>query len=138
MIAFGNYTSRLAGGILPFTANITQAGIVVSFRSLGFNISMPAFRALRADLVPPEVRGRLFGLFGTAFTAGSVVGPIIGTWIYSEYRFTMFNVLGLQVPGYGIPFFVNAILGILSTTMIMLLIPEPTEEDKAPQFAEIA
>ena len=138
LIAFGNYSSRLAGGILPFTANITQAGIVVSVRSLGFNISMPAFRALRADLVPPEVRGRLFGLFGTAFTAGSVVGPIIGTWIYSEYRFTMFDVLGLQVPGYGIPFFINAILGILSTTMIMLLIPEPTEEDKAPQFAELA
>ena len=138
LIAFGNYSSRLAGGILPFTANITQAGIVVSVRSLGFNISMPAFRALRADLVPPEVRGRLFGLFGTAFTAGSVVGPIIGTWVYSEYRFTMFDVLGLQVPGYGIPFFINAILGILSTTMIMLLIPEPTEEDKAPQFAELA
>jgi MFS family permease len=99
---------------------------------------MPAFRALRADLVPPEVRGRMFGLFGTAFTAGSVVGPILGTWIYSEYRFTMFDVLGLQVPGYGIPFFINAILGVLATTMIMLLIKEPTEEDKAPQFAELS
>lgn len=135
LIAFGNYSSRLAGGLLPFTGSITQAGIVVSVRSLGFNISMPAFRALRADLVPPEVRGRLFGLFGTAFTAGSVAGPIIATWIYDTYRFTVFDVFGLQVPGYGIPFFINSILGILSTTMIMLLIEEPKEEDKAPQFA---
>ncbi len=135
LIAFGNYSSRLAGGLLPFTGTITQAGIVVSIRSLGFNISMPAFRALRADLVPPEVRGRMFGLFGTAFTAGSVAGPIIATWIYDTYRFTVFDVFGLQVPGYGIPFFINAILGIISTTMIMLLIEEPKEEDKAPQFA---
>lgn len=67
LIGFGNYVSRIAGGLLPFTANITQAGIVVSVRSLGFNISMPAFRALRADLIPPEIRGRMFGLFGMAF-----------------------------------------------------------------------
>jgi DHA1 family multidrug resistance protein-like MFS transporter len=135
LIALGNYSSRIAGGLLPFTGSITQAGIVVSVRSLGFNIGMPAFRALRADLVPPEARGRMFGLFGTGFTAGSVLGPIIATWIYDTYRFTVFNVGGLNIPGYGIPFFINSILGILSTTMIMLLIEEPKEEDKAPQFA---
>ncbi len=136
LIAFGNYTSRIAGAILPFTNTITQAGIVVSVRSLGFNVSMPAFRALRADLVPPEVRGRMFGLFGTAFTAGNVLAPIAATWIYDTYRFTTFNVAGLQVPGYGIPFFINAILGILTTTMVMLYIDEPTEETKAAQFTE--
>jgi MFS family permease len=135
LIALGNYSSRLAGGILPFTGSITQAGIVVSMRSLGFNISMPAFRALRADLVPPEFRGRMFGLFTTAFTAGSVAGPIFSTWIYDTYRSTVFHLFGIQVPGYGIPFFINSILGILSTTMIMLLIDEPKDEEKAPQLA---
>ncbi len=135
LIAFGNYVSRIAGGFLPFTGNITQAGIVVSIRSLGFNISMPAFRALRADLIPPEIRGKMFGLFGMGFTAGSVVGPILGTWIYDTYRFTTFNVLGFDVPGYGIPFYINAILGILSTTMIMLFIEEPKDEEKAPRIA---
>ena len=135
LIGFGNYVSRIAGGLLPFTGNITQAGIVVSIRSLGFNMSMPAFRALRADLIPPEVRGKMFGLFGMAFTAGSVVGPILGTWIYDTYRFTTFNVLGIEVPGYGIPFYINAVLGILTTTMVMLFIEEPKEEDKAPRMA---
>jgi len=33
-------------------------------------------------------------------------------------------------------FFINAILGILSTTMVMLFIAEPTEETKAAQFTE--
>ncbi|MBT7913864.1 MFS transporter, partial [Candidatus Bathyarchaeota archaeon] len=134
LIAIGNYGSGIAGGLLPLTGSVTMAGIIVTVRSLGFNIMMPAFRALRADLVPPNVRGRVFGLFGTAFTAGSVVGPIIGTWIYDTYRTTTFNVLGLSLPGYGIPFFINMVLGLVSTTMIMLLIEEPKEEDKAPQF----
>lgn len=135
LIGFGNYVSRLAVLVLPFTRSITEAGIVVSVRSLGFNVSMPAFRALRADLVPPEVRGRLFGLFGTAFTAGSVIGPILGTWIYDTYRFTTFDVMGLAVPGYGVPFIINSVLGLLTTTMIMLLIREPSDEEKAPQFS---
>ena len=69
----------------------------------------------------------MFGLFGTAFTAGSVSGPIISTWIYSLYRDDIFNILGFKLPGYGIPFYVNAILGLISTTMIMLFIKEPTE-----------
>ncbi len=97
----------------------------MSLRSLGFNIMMPAFRALRADLVPAHVRGRVFGLFGTAFTAGSVVGPIISTWIYSTYRLSTFGFLGFQLPGYGIPFFINSILGIIATTGVLLLIKEP-------------
>ena len=136
LIGLGNYVSRLAGLVLPFTRSITEAGVVVSVRSLGFNVSMPAFRALRADLVPPEVRGRMFGLFGTAFTAGSVVGPILGTWIYDTYRFTTFDVLGLAVPGYGVPFIINSVLGVLTTTMIMLMIKEPSAEDRAPQFSK--
>ena len=135
LIGLGNYVSRLAGLLLPFTRSITEAGIVVSVRSLGFNVSMPAFRALRADLVPPEVRGRMFGLFGRAFTAGSVVGPILGTWIYDTYRFNTFNVIGFAIPGYSIPFIINAVLGLLTTTMIMLLIKEPSAEDRAPQFS---
>jgi len=99
LIGVGNYVSRLAGLLLPFTRSIAEAGVVVSVRSLGFNVSMPAFRALRADLVPPEVRGRMFGLFGTAFTAGSVIGPILGTWVYDTYRFTTFHVGGVGGAG---------------------------------------
>lgn len=125
LIAIGSYAARTLGFFLPLAPTITWAGVVMSFRSLGFNIMMPAFRALRADLVPTQVRGRVFGLFGTAFTAGSVIGPIVSTWIYSTYRFNTFNILGLNLPGYGIPFFINSILGVLATTGVILLVKEP-------------
>ena len=113
------------GVAIPLMPDITSTAIAQSIRSLGFNIGMPAFRALRADLVPADVRGKVFGLFGTSFTAGSVIGPIIGTWIYSTYRFHVFPIMGMNVPGYSIPFFINAILGVLSTTMVMLFVEEP-------------
>ncbi|MGD2200479.1 MAG: MFS transporter [Candidatus Bathyarchaeota archaeon] len=131
LIAIGSYTARVLGFFLPLTPNLTWAGAVMSLRSLGFNIMMPAFRALRADLAPPQIRGKVFGFFGTAFTAGSVIGPIVSTWIYSTYRFSTFKILGLQLPGYGIPFFINAVLGVLATTGVLLLIKEPERDTTA-------
>ena len=131
LIAIGDYSSRILGFILPLTQNVTQAGVVQSARSLGFNISMPSFRALQADLVPMHVRGRLFGLFGTAFTAGSVIGPIIGTVLYSQYRFDVINILGFELPGYGIPFFINAVIGIITTTFMLLFIKLPEKSDES-------
>lgn len=130
LIAIGNYSSRILGFLLPLAPSTVQAGVVMALRSLGFNISMPAYRALQADLVPAEVRGRLFGLFGTAFTAGSVAGPIVSTWIYSTYRHVTFNVLGYSLPGYGIPFFINAAIGIVTTTFVLVMIREPKEAEQ--------
>jgi MFS family permease len=132
LIAVGSYTARAFGFFIPLAPSITLAGAVMSLRSLGFNIMMPAFRALRADLVPPYIRGRVFGLFGTAFTAGSVVGPILSTWIYSTYRLSTFSFLGFQLPGYGIPFFINSIIGVVATTGVLLLIKEPEKDFEAP------
>ena len=133
LIAVGSYAARTLGFFLPLAPTITWAGVVMSLRSLGFNVMMPAFRALRADLVPPRVRGRVFGLFGTAFTAGSVIGPIASTWIYSNYRLTTFSLLGLSLPGYGIPFFVNSVLGVLATTGLLLFVREPAKAGETPR-----
>ena len=128
LIALGNYSSRTMGIAIPFLPDITSTAIVQSIRSLGFNIGMPAFRALRADLVPADMRGRVFGLFTTSRTAGSVLGPIVSTWIYSTFRYHVFHIMGINVPGYGIPFIINAILGLLTTTMIMLFVEEPRKQ----------
>jgi len=126
-IAGGGLLSRLSGFILPLTGNVTQAAVVLSVRSLGFNIYMPAMRALRADLTPAEARGRFFGMFTTAFRAGDVIGPLIGTYLYDMYRFKNFELGGVSLPGYGISFFVNSILGIVTTIMLLVLVKEPTQ-----------
>jgi MFS family permease len=129
LIGVGSLLSRVCGFALPLTGDVTQAGVVLSARSLGFNISMPPLRALRADLTPPEARGRYFGLFMTSFTSGSIIGPIIGTYLYDRYRFETLEVAGTVLPGYGIPFFVNAILGIVTTIMLLALVKETVKRE---------
>lgn len=131
LIVAGSLFSRLFSFLLPLTGDVPQASAALSLRSLGFNISMPALRALRADLTPPEVRGHFFGLFMTAFTAGDIIGPLISTYLYDILRAEVFEIGGLQLPGYGIPFFVQAILGVASTIMLQVLVMEPRHSERA-------
>lgn len=131
LIVVGSLTSRLFGFALPLTGTVTQAAVLISLRSLGFNVSMPALRALRADIVPPAARGRFFGMFMTAFTAGDIIGPILGTYLYDLYRFRTIQVVGFDLPGYGIPFFVNSILGVASTILLWKWVKEPSKSQSA-------
>ena len=129
LIVSGSLLSRISGFFLPLTGDVTQAAAVLSVRSLGFNISMSPTRALRADLSPAEARGRFFGMFVAAFTAGDIIGPIIGTYLYDIYRSKNFALGGFILPGYGIPFYVNSILGIASTILLLALVKEPDHKE---------
>ena len=125
LIAIGGFMSRISSFILPLTENVTQAAGVLSVRSLGFNISGPAMRALAADMMPAEARGRYFGMFMTAFTSGDIVAPIISTFLYDMYRTQTLKLGSLDFPGYGLPFYINAVLGIAAVVMLLLLVKEP-------------
>jgi MFS family permease len=122
LIGLGGYAARICGIALPLTSGVNQAITVATLRSVSFNVSHPALMALRADIVPARSRGRIFGMINTAFMGGMILGPITGTWLYSLYSSETLNVRGLLVPGYGIPFFFNAFLGLIATSLILLFV----------------
>lgn len=125
LILLGGFASRILDFALPLTGSVEHAAAVLAGRSLGFNIMMPTMQALRADIVPEEARGRIFGLFATAFTSGSILGPMLGTYLYSVYRFKTLNMVGFALPGLGIPFFVNSVIGIITLLMLGMFVQEP-------------
>jgi len=126
LIGFGGISARLCGIVLPFTSSVGEATLFFMVRSLGFNAFMPAMQALRADLVPAEERGRLFGLYNTFFNAGDIAGPLFSAYLYDLYRFESFQVGGLSLPGYGMPFYVNSVIGIITTVILLLFVEETT------------
>jgi len=125
LIAAGSSLSNISVLILPLTSDVAQATGVLSLRSLGFNINMPAMRALRADVSPSESRGHHFGLFMTAFTAGDIISPIISAYLYDIYRFSEFEIAGFPFRGFSIPFFINSIIGFVSMTLLLTMVKEP-------------
>ncbi len=128
IIALGSLSSRLASIVLPFTNNLIQATGVMVFRSMGINVAMPADRALRADLVPAKIRGKLFGRLQAFFNLGMIIGPILGTWLYVLYRYQVFKLTwptNMVVRGAGVPFFLSAILGLTALTLLLVFVEEP-------------
>lgn len=133
VIAIGSLSSRLASVVLPFTADLWQATGVMAFRSLGINVSMPAGRALRADLVPAKIRGKLFGRFAACFSGGMVAGALLGPWLFQEFQSEIYRIkwLGdLMVKGIGFPFFVSGIMGLLALALLLAFVKEPQRKHK--------
>jgi MFS family permease len=128
VIALGSLPSRLATIALPFAPDLTYAAGITVFRSFGHNVAMPASRALRADLIPEKVRGKLFGRLAACFSIGAIAGPVLSTWIYDKYRFQDFVIPWLNnlvVRGAGIPFLVSSAIGLVSLFLLLAFVEEP-------------
>ena len=127
VIAIGSLSSRIASIILPFTSNLIEATAIMAFRSLGINVSMPAGRALRADLVPEKIRGKLFGRFTAVFDMGMISGVLLGPLLFYEFQSENFMVewLNLTVRGVGAPFFISGFMGLLALAILLAFVKEP-------------
>ncbi len=133
IIALGSLPARLATFAFPFAPDLTYSAGATIFRSFGHNISMPANRALNADIIPEQVRGKLLGRLAAFFSLGAILGPILSTWLYEAYRFQSFQVpwLGnLTVRGAGFPFFLSSTIGLFSLFLLLAFVEEPKKRRK--------
>ncbi len=90
---------------------------------MAWQVATPALRAMQADNVPEDVRGRLIGLLESMSNFGSVLGAPIGGLLLDAY----FGVdIGLPSPidGTMIPFFVAGGFGIFTVSLVMLFVKE--------------
>ena len=109
--------------LIPFGWTLWIVVFFMSLRSLAWQVASPALRAMQADNVPEEVRGRLIGLLESMSNMGSVFGAPIGGLLLDTY----FGVdLGLPSPidGTMIAFFVSGGLGLFTVSLVWLLVKE--------------
>ena len=117
--------------LIPFGWTLWAVIIFLSMRSLAWQIASPALRAMQADNVPEEVRGRQMGLLESMSNVGSVVGAPIGGFLLDLY----FDVdIGLPSPitGTMIPFFVSGALGFITVSLVILLVKERLPSGSSP------
>jgi MFS family permease len=95
---------------------------VLAARALGWagrGFRSPLHDALLADAVPPEVRGRAFGLDEAADTLGAIGGPAIAFLLVTLFV-TADNALGI----YQLIFVIGMLPGILAAASILFLVRE--------------
>lgn len=129
VFVLGSILSFLGVMLIPFGYALWMVIIFMSLRSMAFQIASPALRALQADTVPEQVRGRLIGMLESMSNFGSVLGAPIGGLLLDAY----YGVdLGLPIiDGTMIPFFVSGGLGLFTVSLVMLFVKEQKRSSMA-------
>jgi MFS family permease len=132
VLALGEGIGRIMGFLLPLMPSINLTALCHLFRKAGFSISRPANDALKADVAPPRHRGEFFGFCQTAYMAGDVAFPVIGTYLYSTYIAETFHFAGLSIPGYATPYFLSSLLGLIGLIAVLIFVkPQIHEADNS-------
>jgi len=135
VIVLGGIPARFLGAAIPLGADLNHASIFYTSRDFMWRIYMVGLRALRADLAPPEIRGRLFGLYRSFFDAGDIIGPIMATYLYDVYRYETFKIGAFEIPGYGVPFYLNSAIGLV-VIVILLVFVKPQKQTSRTEASE--
>jgi MFS family permease len=89
--------------VRPFIALTGAAWQVIGLRvvdRIGKGVRTPPRDALIADITPPEMRGRAFGLQRGMDHAGAVLGPLVAWWLLAAGHANVRAVIGASiVPG---------------------------------------
>jgi len=110
----------LAAAARPLVGLATNWGQVLAIRfsdRVGKGIRTSPRDALLADLVPPEKRGRAFGLQRAMDNAGAVFGPLLAAFLL---RFVVSDVRSV--------FLLAAIPGVVAVLILILLVKEVPKE----------
>ncbi len=118
--------SRTSIILYPFTWDFTTLTLIYIARVAAFNISRPVMQALQADITPKTIMGRVFGLQQAFSNIGMFVGPIIGSYLYYEYRKTTF----LNMPGLTLPFIISGLIGYITLILFALFVSEPDKKNE--------
>ena len=78
-----------------------------------------------SDLVPEHVRGKEFGVVQAANNLGSVIGPILGGWLYDLFSNQSLMVGNIEFFGAGIAFAFSGLLAIVAAILLLLFVKIP-------------
>jgi MFS family permease len=100
MIVTGYVAAVVVRPLIAFTGAAWQViGLRVVDR-IGKGVRTPPRDALIADITPPDIRGRAFGLQRGMDHAGAVLGPLVAWWLLAAGRADLRAVIGASIaPG---------------------------------------
>jgi EmrB/QacA subfamily drug resistance transporter len=108
----------LLGSVLCGTAhNIVELSIYRALQGIGGGALMPIAFTIMFDVVPPEKRGSMGGMFGAVFGASSLLGPLFGAYLtdYIQWRWI---------------FYINVPIGLAALALVLVSYHESAKHFK--------
>jgi MFS family permease len=84
LIALGYGLTGIGFAMTGIADNVPFLAFTVVVWTLGEMIYAPVSGAFVTDLAPERFRGRYMGIWHSIYSAGMILGPVMGTWIYER------------------------------------------------------
>ncbi|MHA1289903.1 MAG: MFS transporter, partial [Candidatus Thorarchaeota archaeon] len=124
LAVWGAVGSRVSLGVLPLATDIVQTSAIWVGQSAAMSASQPAMRAIQADVVPWNLRGKLFGTIQAFFNAGATIGPIIGGVLYAYFSLILIPIGPFVLEGLVVPFWLASGLGLIGAFLLWKFVGE--------------
>ncbi|MCD6421170.1 MAG: MFS transporter [Thaumarchaeota archaeon] len=125
MIILGYVVGRGVFFLVPLTRDPITLLLLAIPASMTFGISVPAMRALQADLTPKEIRGSVFGIQQFFMNGGVLAGSILGGWLTQILAEEVYQIASYRIQGIALPFWITGALGTLTTILFIIYVEEP-------------
>ncbi|BBH18949.1 MFS transporter [Paenibacillus baekrokdamisoli] len=114
---FGIIVFMIGSALCGTADSIIQLSIYRAIQGIGGGALVPIAFTIMFDVVPPEKRGKLGGLFGAVFGLSSIFGPLLGAYITDYINWPWI-------------FYINLPLGLIAFIMIAFFYKESVEHSK--------
>jgi len=95
MVALGSVLIGLGYTTLLFGDTLVLLVLMVALWTLGEMIGAPVASAIAADRAPAHARGRYQSALGSMFGIGWILGPVLGTFVYSRSHAALWSGCGV-------------------------------------------
>ena len=124
MYNLGFVVFTIGSALCGFSSNVTQLILFRVVQGAGGAMMVVNSAALLTEVFPPNERGRALGINGITWSAGGVIGPVLGGFI-------------LSVASWRWIFFINVPIGILGALWAYLALKEVSKPGKSEKFDPI-
>ena len=97
MLFLGAVISMAAIFAMVFTINIVLLVIVFLAIGFGFTVTNNIAPTIVADVTHPLERGKTMGLFGLSASSGTIIFPVISSWIYGNLGYKYVGWVGAGI-----------------------------------------
>jgi MFS family permease len=112
-----------ASVLIPSLRSVIALTLLWSVETIGYTISIPAERAFVADVAGKDIRGTSYGLYTFSFFLGSILGPLVGGWLYDHV-------------GQATPFYLNTVVLVIGALLVWLVLEEPVSSEIRAQITQ--
>ncbi|NOU96501.1 DHA2 family efflux MFS transporter permease subunit [Paenibacillus sp. LMG 31456] len=114
---FGIIVFMLGSALCGTATSIVQLSIYRAIQGIGGGALVPIAFTIMFDVVKPESRGKLMGMFGAVFGMSSIFGPLLGAYITDYIQWEWI-------------FYINLPLGLIAFLMIASFYKESHQHAK--------